>query len=186
MKIIEKIDNSALSITRKKYGKGFQYFDDSGKKITHKNTLKRFKKLVIPPMWTDVHICKFSDGHVQAFGRDLKGRKQYIYHSVWEKKQQEKKFEKMIDFSQALPNMRKVCIEGLKHKKWDRTKLLSLIILILDEYGFRIGNKQYVKKNQTFGLTTLRRKHLTIEDDELIFNFKGKSNQEREVHIDDP
>jgi len=182
---VREVDDSALGITRRKFGRGYAYYDEDGTKIRDKKVLRRLRKLVIPPMWTDVLICRFDDGHIQAIGRDLKGRKQYIYHSVYEKLKQEEKFRKMLDFAEYLPKIRKRAYKDLKIKVWGKNKLLALIILILDEYGIRIGNKQYLNRNETYGLTTLRRKHLSIEDDELIFNFKGKSNKEREVHIDD-
>ena len=182
---IQEVDDSAMCISRKKKGRGFSFYAEDGVKIEDKKNLKRLKNLVIPPMWTQVFICRFDDGHIQATGRDLKGRKQYIYHSTYEKQRQEMKFKKMLHFDDHLPKIRKRAYTDLKLKTWEKKKLLALIILILDEYGIRIGNKQYRNKNETFGLTTLRRKHLKIDEEELIFQYKGKSNQEREVHIDD-
>ncbi|WP_254073634.1 DNA topoisomerase IB [Cellulophaga sp. HaHaR_3_176] len=183
---IKEVDDSAMSISRKKKGRGFAYYNEDGTKIINKKILNRLRKLIIPPMWNDVFICGFDDGHIQAIGRDLKGRKQYIYHSIFEKQKQEEKFKKMLSFAEKLPKIRKRAYKDLSLNVWKKRKLLALITLILDEYGIRIGNKQYRIQNETFGLTTLRRKHLSIEDDEVIFKFKGKSKQEREVHIDDP
>lgn len=183
--LVKEIDDSALCIARRKYGKGYQFFDENGIKIVDEKALRRLKKLVIPPMWNNVMICRFDDGHIQAIGRDLKGRKQYIYHSVYEKMKQEEKFNRMIHFAQNLPAIRKQAQQDLKTKDWNKMKVVALLVSILDEYGIRIGNRQYRDKNETYGLTTLRRKHLTIEKNELIFSFKGKSNQAREVHIDD-
>ncbi len=174
-----------MCISRKKKGRGFSFYAEDGSRIVDKKVLKRLKSLVIPPMWTQVYICGFNDGHIQATGRDLKGRKQYIYHSQYEKQRQEAKFEKMLHFADNLPKIRKKAHKDLNLKIWKKRKLLALIVLILDEYGIRIGNKQYRNRNETFGLTTLRRKHLSIDEDELVFNYKGKSNKEREVHIDD-
>ena len=185
MNKVREIDDSALGISRRKSGKGYVFYDEDGSKITNKPTLKRLRQLVIPPMWSDVLICRFDDGHIQAIGRDAKGRKQYIYHSVYEKLKQEEKHRKMVDFSEALPKIRKKAHTDLKGKTWSKKKLLALIILILDEYGIRIGNREYLKKNGTYGLTTLRRKHLALEEEEAVFTFKGKSNKVREVHIDD-
>lgn len=185
VKKIKEIDDSALAITRRKYGRGYAYYYESGEKITDKYILKRIRGLVVPPMWTEVLICKFDDGHIQAIGRDLKGRKQYIYHSVYEKQRQEEKFRKLLEFVILLPKIRKHAHRDLKRKGWPKKKLVAMIIMLLDEYGIRIGNKQYQIRNETYGLTTLRRKHLSIEDNELIFSFKGKSNQLREVQIDD-
>lgn len=185
MKKVREIDDTAMSISRKKRGKGYSFYDENGKLISDKTILKRLNNLVIPPMWTDVFICRFDDGHIQAIGRDAKGRKQYIYHSVYEKLRQEEKFKKMLDFSKRLPKIRRRAHTDLQRKGWMRKKIVALIVLLLDEYGVRIGNKEYKKRNDSYGLTTLRRKHLTIEDDELVFSFKGKSGQEQEVHIDD-
>lgn len=184
-KEVREIDDSAMAISRKKVGRGYTYYDEHGKKIKEKNVLCRLKKLVIPPMWSDVLICRFDDGHIQAIGRDLKGRKQYIYHSVYEKLKQEEKFKKLLSFAEGLPKIRKQVLVDLHRKKWKKNKVLALIVSILDEYGIRIGNKQYLNRNETYGLTTLRRKHMNIEDDELIFSFQGKSSKQREVHIDD-
>ncbi|WP_373517833.1 DNA topoisomerase IB [Pricia sp.] len=185
MKKIREIDDSAMCISRKKRGKGYSFYDEKGNLIKDKKVLKRLQGLVIPPMWKDVMVCRFDDGHIQAIGRDPKNRKQYIYHSVYEKQQQEAKFKKMLEFSELLPKIRKKAHKDLDAKGWGKDKLVALIILILDEYGIRIGNKEYKKQNESYGLTTLRRKHLSIEDDELLLSFTGKSHQEQEVHIDD-
>ncbi|GGW45422.1 DNA topoisomerase IB [Arenibacter certesii] len=183
---VKEIDDSAMVISRKKRGRGYCFYDEHGNRISDKKSLKRLRNLVIPPMWTDVQICRFNDGHIQAIGRDAKNRKQYIYHSVFEKQQQEEKFKRMIAFSSNLTKIRKRAYKDLYAKGWSKNKLIALIILLLDEYGIRIGNKEYKKQNDSYGLTTLRRKHLSIEDDGLLLSFKGKSNQEQEVYINHP
>ncbi|PWH87133.1 DNA topoisomerase IB [Brumimicrobium oceani] len=182
---LKHVDDTALCIQRKKVGRGYQFIDENHEKITNKKILKRLKGLVIPPMWDEVMICKFDDGHVQAIGRDAKGRKQYIYHSLWEKLKQEEKFNRIEEFARHLPKIRKTCYQNIELEEWTKDKILALLVLILDEYGIRIGNQYYAQKNETYGLTTLRRKHLTINQSELIFQYKGKSNKEREVSIDD-
>lgn len=184
-KKIQYIDDTALCLSRVKYRNGHRYLDEAGKKITDKKLLRRLRKLVIPPMWSQVMICKWADGHIQATGRDLKGRKQYIYHSEWERQRQAAKFAKMKDFGKVLPKMRKKCLSDITLKKWHREKVLALMVLILDETGIRIGNQQYAKKNNTYGLSTLRRKHMDIDGDVLTFEYKGKSNKQRTVKIDD-
>jgi len=185
VKQIKYIDNTDLCLLRKKYGNGYQYYNETGDKITDKKVLSRLKKLVIPPMWDKVMICKWPDGHIQATGRDLKGRKQYIYHSEWERQRQAEKFARMKSFGKVLPIVRKKCLSDLKAKNWHKSKVLALMLLILDETGIRIGNQQYVKKNETYGLTTLRRRHLDIDQSGLTFEYKGKSNKNRSVAIDD-
>ena len=182
---IKHVDNEAMSIHKRKRGKGYQYFDDDGNKISDKLLLSRFRRLIIPPMWTDVYICKWDDGHIQAIGRDAKGRKQYIYHSEFEKAKQEEKFAKMKNFGKSLKKLRLKVLEDVAEKEWNKNKILSVIILLLDETGIRIGNKQYVNQNGTFGLTTLRRKHITFEKNQVVFEYKGKSNQMRHVEVDD-
>lgn len=186
MKLLEYIDDGALCISRKPYGRGYRYYDASGNGIVDSRQLRRFRSLAIPPMWNDVMICKLENGHIQVVGRDAKSRKQYIYHPLWQKQQQAEKFKKMRDFSLRLPHVRAHCLSDLQHRAWDKDKVTALIVLILDEYGIRIGNDQYRRKNGTYGLTNLRRKHLELNADEVVFTFKGKSNKEREVHIDDP
>lgn len=182
---IKHVDDEAMSIHKRKRGKGYQYFDDDGNKISDNLLLSRFRRLIIPPMWTDVYICKWDDGHIQAIGRDTKGRKQYIYHSEFEKARQEEKFAKMKSFGKSLKKLRIKVLEDIAEKEWKKNKILALIILLLDETGIRIGNKQYVNQNGTFGLTTLIRKHITFEKNQVVFEYKGKSNQMRHVEVDD-
>jgi len=186
MKAIKEIDDSALCIYRKKWARGFRYLNEDGKPIKDEKMLKRLKNLVIPPMWSDVRICRFEEGHIQATGRDKKGRKQYIYHTVYEQRCQLEKFNRLINFAKALPSIRKASYKALQAKEWNRQKVLGLMVLILDGYGIRIGNKYYQENNDTTGLTTLRRKHMKIESNGITFQYNGKSNIERSVMIDDP
>ncbi|MCV2884983.1 DNA topoisomerase IB [Aestuariibacter sp. AA17] len=179
------VDDKSLTIARRKYGRGFQYFWLSGEKISCKTSLTRIKKLAIPPMWQDVRICELDNGHIQALGNDLKQRRQYIYHQLWEAKRQQAKFEKLITFAQSLPAMREICQRFTGDKTWSKNKVLAIMVMILDETGIRIGNAQYCQQNQTYGLSTLRRKHLNDHANTLTLEFKGKSNQQRQVEIDD-
>ncbi|MBK6265477.1 DNA topoisomerase IB [Marivirga sp. S37H4] len=182
---LKKIDDSSLVIERKRRGRGFAYFDASGKKISSPEQLRRLKKIVIPPMWSEVKICELDEGHIQAIGRDAKGRKQYIYHSEWERRQQEMKFSRMIEFGKLLPKVRKQCEKDLGKRGWKREKVIALMVSLLDEYGIRVGNSYYAKQNQSYGLTTLRKKHLKSDGRKLQFNFNGKSGQEQSVTIED-
>lgn len=177
-------EEDSFCIKRVRRGRGFAYLEN-GEKISDKVKLTRIKSLVIPPMWTDVNICSHEDGHIQAIGRDLKARKQYIYHSEWEKSRQEEKFERMCLFGKALSKLRKRVEMDLKIRGWSKRKILALMVAILDETGIRIGNKQYEKENNTYGLTTLRRRHMAVEGGTLSLSFKGKSNKDREVTIED-
>lgn len=182
---ILQIGDDSMCLQRKRRGRGFIYLDENGKKLTSKKVLNRINALVIPPMWTEVNVCKFENGHIQATGRDLKGRKQYIYHSEWERHRQEEKFFRMATFGEKLPKLRKQVSKDLRKKSWVKEKVLALMVEILDETGIRIGNKIYEKTNHTYGLSTLRRKHLHIEGSNLLLRFKGKSNKEREISIED-
>lgn len=183
---LQYVDDTAMTISRKKYGRGYRYIDEDGQAILQGGLLKRIKSLVIPPMWSEVKICKWDDGHIQAIGRDLKGRKQYIYHSEWERLRQEEKFAKMDDFGNHIADIRRIAVQHVHTKGWSRDKIMALIILVLDQTGIRIGNQQYTDSNKTYGLTTLRRKHLDLGEDYLELNYMGKSNKERNVVIEDP
>lgn len=182
---IKQVDDATFEIHRVKHGRGFRYLDKNGAAIKSPKKLQRLKDLVIPPMWTDVLISQWEDGHVQATGRDKKGRKQYIYHSEWEKQRQQEKFDKLLAFAQQLPNIRKQCQQHLALNDWPKEKVLALVVSILDSTGVRIGNQRYTDENESYGLTTLRRKHMTDEGAELLFEYQGKSHQQRAVTIDD-
>lgn len=183
---IVRVTDKQLTIERKKYGRGFQYFWVSGEKLDCPRSLRRIKQLVIPPMWKDVKICELENGHIQAIGADLKARRQYIYHPQWQEKQQQKKFAKLAGFAEKLPEMRAFCHQQLEISGWPKEKVLALMVLVLDETGIRIGNKRYSEENETYGLSTLRRKHVDVENDNLFLRFTGKSGKQREIDIDDP
>ncbi len=178
-------DQEGLCIRRKRRGKGFQYLDEMGNTITDSEEVTRIRQLVIPPMWTMVRICKCPKGHIQATGRDAKGRKQYIYHSAWERKRQEEKFARLAEFGSQLNKLRKKAQRDLRQAGWPKAKVLALMVEILDETGIRIGNRCYSKSNQSYGLSTLRRKHVRVDGADFVLSFKGKSHQQRTVTIED-
>lgn len=169
--------------TRVRRGKGFSYHDEEGDKLTDKSVLKRIKALGIPPIWNKVWIAKKPNGHLQAIGYDHKGRKQYIYHDLWISYRSEAKFRKLSEFGRALPNIRRQADEHLKIEGWPRPKVLALVIEILDEYHIRIGNEYYRQQNETFGLTTLRRKHFDFEKGIGRLEYKAKSGKYRKINI---
>lgn len=179
------MSQSDLSIQRKKRGKGFEYFYASGRKVHAKKTLHRLHKLVIPPNWQNVRIASEPSSDLQATGYDAKGRKQYIYHANWHEKQQVAKFERLSEFGVALPEFRKFCWEQVRSEDWGPDKTLSLVCLLLDHTGLRIGNRHYTQQNNTHGLTTLRRKHLQQDDDHVTLSFVGKHNKPRNVEVED-
>lgn len=175
-----------LRIQRRKQGKGFSYFYDSGRKLSSQRALKRISTLAIPPNWKDVRIAHEATADLQATGYDVKGRKQYIYHPDWQKARQEEKFSKLVQFSDVLPEFRKECWSLVDIPGWKKEKSLALVCLMLDHTGLRAGNKYYTQQNQTFGLTTLRRQHLEQEGQSVSLSFTGKHGKDRHVDITDP
>lgn len=169
--------------TRRRRGKGFMYLDEQARPIRKPADLDRIAQLVIPPMWQDVWICPLADGHLQATGYDQKRRKQYLYHPDWIAFRQQAKFAKMIEFGHALTGIRRQIIQDLKADGWPKHKVLALIVKLLDELHIRVGNECYRETNETFGLTTLRRKHLKESPGELRLEYKGKSGRYRRVSI---
>lgn len=178
------VTNDRPGFSRRKNGRGFVYFDCKGRKVQDDKILKRIKELVIPPMWTDVWICKDSNGHLQVTGYDLKKRKQYIYHPKWVEFRQKGKYDKLDDFGRKLPLIRKKLESHIRLKGWPKKKILALVIMMLDEYYIRIGNKHYEHENKTYGLTTLRRKHIVEKDGKLFLQYKAKSGKERTVRLE--
>lgn len=172
-------------IIRVKKGKNFFYQFTNGKLVIAKGTLARIEQLVIPPIWKNVWITKDPKGHIQATGIDLKGRKQYIYHRHWTLFRQDSKFQRLKLFGEALPAIRERASKDIQLSGWPREKMLALMVMILDELFIRIGNMAYVKDNGTYGLTTLRRKHISMEDGIATFEYKAKSGKFRKVILED-
>ncbi len=172
-------------ITRKKAGKGFWYHDAAGEKVTDEKTLDRISKLVIPPAWTEVWISPSARGHLQATGRDAKGRKQYIYHGEWQKTRNLTKFGRMILFGKSLPRLREHIEADLRAGQLSKKKVTALVLKLLDNALIRIGNRHYAKSNQSYGLTTLRDRHVQIEGSQLQFSFRGKKGVEHVIGLKD-
>ncbi len=170
---------------RKKHGRGFTYKDEKGKTIRDKETRNWIKSLVIPPAWTNVEISEDQNADLLVTGRDDKDRKQYIYHPKYTERQNAKKFDRIIDFANQLEHMRRVTGQHLRKRKLNREKVMATMVRLLESAFFRPGSETYSKDNATYGLTTMRSKHLTINNDELIFSYNGKSGQEQKKHIID-
>jgi DNA topoisomerase-1 len=170
---------------RNKKGKGFSYTDKDGNKITDPELLAFFKSLVIPPAWTKVEINSSKRAKIQATGYDVKRRKQYIYNPKFRKQKDQEKFDRIIRFADQLETMRRVTGQHLRKRKPTREKVLAAMVRLLDSAFFRPGNENYSKENESYGLTTLRSKHLEINGDEMVFSYKGKSGQFQEKHIVD-
>lgn len=171
--------------SRKRSGKGFTYKDKEGKTIQDNEIREWIKSLVIPPAWTEVEISENRKADLLVTGRDDKDRKQYIYNPKYREKQNAKKFDRIIDFADQLEHMRRVTGQHLRKRKLNREKVLATMLRLLESAFFRPGSNTYSKENATYGLTTMRSKHLTIDGDELIFSYTGKSGQQQEKHIED-
>jgi DNA topoisomerase I len=179
------VTDAKPGITRKKRGKNFQYFDSEGKRITDEETLRRIKSLAIPPAWTDVWICPLANGHLQATGRDARKRKQSRYHPRWRQVRDETKYERMKLFGEALPNIREQVERDLALPGLPREKVLATIVRLLETTFIRIGNEEYARENHSYGLTTLRDKHVDVEGAKIHFKFKGKSGKLHSIDLQD-
>jgi DNA topoisomerase-1 len=172
-------------ITRRRAGKGFAYQAADGTPIRDEETLERIRGIVIPPAWTDVWISPWPNGHVQATGRDAKGRKQYRYHPRFRARRDESKFERMIAFARTLPTIRARVDEDLAKPGLPREKVLAAVVRLLELTLIRVGNDEYARLNRSFGLTTLKDRHARIEGSRVQFRFRGKSGKEHEVGLRD-
>jgi DNA topoisomerase I len=182
---LQYVSDERPGYTRKAKGKHFEYFDSEGKPIRDEQRLLRMKRLVIPPAWTDVWICASPNGHIQATGRDARGRKQYRYHERWREVRDENKFERLAQFAKALPNIRRRIAQDLKLPGLPRRKVLATIMRLLERTFIRIGNEEYARENKSFGLTTLKDRHVKVKGAEVRFRFRGKSGRQHEVDITD-
>ncbi|MBS0643806.1 MAG: DNA topoisomerase IB [Proteobacteria bacterium] len=177
------VSDRGRGIKRERAGDAFAYFDPKGRKITDEDDLARIRKLAIPPAYEDVWICPYANGHLQATGRDARGRKQYRYHPRWREVRDETKYGKMLVFGRVLPTIRKRVQEDLARRGLPREKVLAAIVHLLESTLIRVGNEEYARSNRSFGLTTLRNRHVKVEGESRIrFDFRGKSGTEH--HID--
>lgn len=170
---------------RRRWGKGFTYRDATGKTVKDKALRKRFDALVIPPMWSEVWICQDNKGHLQSTGRDDKARKQYLYHPEWDRVRDQAKFDAMIGFAEALPNLRAQVEKDLETASLSRANVLAAVVKLLETTLIRIGNSRYAKLNKSYGLSTLRSKHVSETDTGLAFDFVGKSSKEHHIELQD-
>jgi DNA topoisomerase-1 len=156
-----------------------------GKAIRDEQRLLRIKRLAIPPAWTDVWICPSPNGHIQATGRDARGRKQYRYHERWREERDENKFDRLLEFAKTLPNIRRRVAQDLKLSGLPRQKVLATIVRLLERTFIRIGNEEYARENKSFGLTTFKNRHVKVRGGQVRFRFRGKSGREHEVDVTD-
>ena len=172
-------------ILRKPAGTGFTYVGPDGRKLTDKRQIARIRSLAIPPAYTDVWICPFPNGHIQATGRDARGRKQYRYHPKWREVRDVTKFERMLEFSRSLPAVRQRVSKDMAKQGLSREKVLATVVNLLECTGIRVGNDEYARANRSFGLTTLRDHHVEISGSKLRFQFRGKGGKIHDVVLTD-
>jgi len=179
------VSDGEPGIRRRRAGKGFSYIGPVGKTVTDEETLGRIRSLAIPPAWTDVWICADADGHIQATGRDQRGRKQYRYHPRWSEGRGELKYASLVDFARALPKIRERIDADLRRRELPRERVVASVVWLLDNTMIRVGNAAYARDNKSFGLTTLRTRHVEVEGARLRFAFKGKSGKEWKLKLVD-
>jgi DNA topoisomerase-1 len=180
------VSDGANGITRRRVGSGWTYFLPNGARIRDAAIRKRLNTLAIPPAWTDVWICPDPDGHIQATARDARGRKQYRYHLQYREARDRSKFVRMLAFSEVLPRLRERIERDLKAPYLSRRQLLATVVRLLDRTLIRVGNDEYAKENRSYGLTTLRRRHVSVDGTMLRFAFRGKSGVEHTIAVADP
>jgi DNA topoisomerase-1 len=172
-------------LLRRRSGKGFSYLDAKGERVREHGTLRRIRALAIPPAWSDVWICPIASGHLQASGRDARGRKQYRYHPRWRQARDETKFTRTAAFGEALPGIRRRVEDDLARPGLPRDKVLATVVRLLETTLIRVGNEEYARANKSYGLTTLRRRHVEVSGSTLRFRFRGKSGKLHEVGVSD-
>jgi DNA topoisomerase-1 len=172
-------------IRRQRCGKGFTYFDSNGERIRDRKKNQRIKSLAIPPAYEDVWICPLENGHLQATGRDVKGRKQYRYHPLWRTIRDQTKFTRMLIFSNALPEIRKRLAGDLSLRGLPKEKVLAAVVQLMELTRIRVGNETYARENESYGMTTLQDEHVDISGSKLRFRFRGKSGVEHDIQLTD-
>jgi len=179
------VNEQTPGIRRRRAGRGVTFVDAGGRRVRDPETLRRIRALVIPPAWTDVWICPLPNGHLQAVGRDGRRRKQYRYHARWRTVRDETKYTRMIAFARALPRIRARVAQDLARPGLPREKVLGTIVRLLESTLIRVGNEEYARTNGSFGLTTLRARHVDVNGAEMRFSFRGKGGKDHTVGVRD-
>ena len=179
------VSDEQPGFSRRRTGNEFEYFGTKRKPVRDEQRLLRIKRLAIPPAWSDVWICPSPNGHIQATGRDARGRKQYRYHERWREIRDENKYDRMIIFGKALPKIRKRLQRDFGLSGLPRTKVLATVVQLLERSFIRIGNEEYARENKSFGLTTMQDRHVNVKGSTLRFRFRGKGGREHEVDVTD-
>ena len=179
------VSDQVPGFTRRRTGGGFRYVSGEGRAVRDPATLARIRRLAIPPAWEKVWICTRDDGHLQATGRDARGRKQYRYHPQWREVRDETKYGRMAAFGRALPRIRRRVARDLSLPGLPREKILATVVRLLETTFIRVGNEEYARENDSFGLTTLRNRQVKVNGSKIRFNFRGKSGVEHAIELDD-
>ena len=182
---LRRIDCATPGITRRRRGKGFEYLDEDGERIEDEDVLERIRALAIPPGWEDVWICADPLGHIQATGSDVRGRKQYRYHDHWRERRDRQKFESMLEFARSLPKLRGQVERDLRKRTISRERVLACAVRLLDRGFFRIGSEDYAEENETYGLATMRKRHVTVNGNSVVFDYEAKGGKRRVQVIGD-
>jgi DNA topoisomerase-1 len=182
---LKRADCSAAGIARRRHGRGFTFVDAQGGRVEDEETLARIRELAIPPAWEEVWICPDPFGHIQATGIDAAGRKQYLYHEAWQRRAAARKFQSVREFAVALPRLRRAAARDLAREGMPRERALACAVRLLDLGFFRIGGELYAETNESYGVATLLREHVSVSDGEVIFDFPAKSGQRRVQSIRD-
>ncbi len=182
---LRRVDCGEHGIRRRRQGRGFTYLDADGERVADRDTLERIRELAIPPAWEDVWICPYPFGHIQATGVDAAGRKQYRYHDLWRVRRDADKFDSMVRFADALPRLRKRVERDLAGEGMPRKRALACAVRLLDRGSFRIGSEGYAADNETYGLATMLREHVTVSDDVVAFDYEAKGGQRRRQRVID-
>jgi DNA topoisomerase I len=176
---LRRVDCANPAISRRRRGRGFEYLDEGGERIEDPDVLERIRALAIPPAWDDVWICADSLGHIQATGVDARGRKQYRYHDLWRERRDRQKFDAMVDFARSLPQLREQVERDLRKRRISRERVLACAVRLLDRGFFRIGSEDYAEENETYGLATMRKRHVTVNGNTLVFDYEAKGGKRR-------
>jgi DNA topoisomerase-1 len=179
------VSDAERGYARRRRGKSFTYVRPNGEVLRDPATLARIRALAIPPAWTDVWICPAPNGHVQATGRDARGRKQYRYHPRWRDAQDQNKYERIIAFAKTLPKIRRAVARDLRKRGLPREKVLAATVKLLETTLIRVGNDEYARDNESFGLTTMRDEHVKVRGAKVRFDFRGKHGVEHEIDLTD-
>jgi DNA topoisomerase I len=183
---LRRVDCSGPGLRRVRRGRGFSIVDPDGERVDDPEVLQRISELVIPPAWEDVWICPYPGGHIQATGIDQRGRKQYLYHPRWRARRDAQKFDDMVEFGRALPALRERVEAGLAREDVSRDHVLALAVRLLDRGFFRIGSEDYAVTNATYGLATMKKRHVRVNGDTLLFDYPAKSGKRRVQAVVDP